>query len=107
MLATFTVTNLLDAGAGSLRQAMLDANATPGADDIDFSVTGQIDIVSQLPTITDDLTITGPGSDLLTIDAGGNSRVFEVNDGTATDITVTLSGLTITGGLAGNGAGIL
>src|SRR5690349_20891093 len=32
--ATFAVTNLSDAGAGSLRQAILDANASPAADTI-------------------------------------------------------------------------
>jgi hypothetical protein len=31
---TFTVTNTNNAGAGSLRQAILDANASPGADSI-------------------------------------------------------------------------
>src|SRR5207249_4239415 len=30
--ATFSVTSTADAGAGSLRQAILDANASPGAD---------------------------------------------------------------------------
>src|SRR5258708_705122 len=30
LLATFTVANLNDAGAGSLRQALIDANAAPG-----------------------------------------------------------------------------
>ena len=38
--ATFTVTNLNDSGAGSLRQAILDANAAAGADTITFSVNG-------------------------------------------------------------------
>ena len=33
LLSTFIVTNTDDSGAGSLRQAILDANATPGADD--------------------------------------------------------------------------
>src|SRR5262249_42358883 len=35
--ATFTVTTLNDSGVGSLRQAILDANATAGADTITFS----------------------------------------------------------------------
>ncbi len=35
--ATFTVVNANDSGAGSLRQAILDANAAGGADDIAFS----------------------------------------------------------------------
>ena len=38
--ATFTVTNTNDSGAGSLRQAILDANASAGADLIDFSIPG-------------------------------------------------------------------
>ena len=37
---TFTVTNTNDAGAGSLRQAILDANASAGADDIVFAIPG-------------------------------------------------------------------
>ncbi len=36
--ATFLVTTTLDAGTGSLRQAILDANNTPGADLITFDV---------------------------------------------------------------------
>ena len=46
--------------------------------------------------ITDDLTITGPGSANLTIDAGGTSRIFQIAD--QTDVTMT--GLTLTGGYA-------
>jgi protocatechuate 3,4-dioxygenase beta subunit len=36
--ATFTVTNTNDSGAGSLRQAILDANSTPGADTVAFNI---------------------------------------------------------------------
>jgi hypothetical protein len=36
-LATFTVANLDDAGAGSLRQAVADANNAAGADTIAFA----------------------------------------------------------------------
>ena len=59
--ATFTVSNLLDSGPGSLRQAILDANASSGADTVGFSsgVGGTITLTSQL-AITDDLTIRGP-----------------------------------------------
>ncbi|HEY1379637.1 MAG TPA: hypothetical protein VGF55_22730, partial [Gemmataceae bacterium] len=35
--ATFTVLNVADTGAGSLRQAVLDANAQAGADTIRFA----------------------------------------------------------------------
>lgn len=38
--ATFTVSNTLDSGPGSFRQAILDANANPGADTIAFQIPG-------------------------------------------------------------------
>src|SRR5438128_274607 len=51
--STFTVSNLLDGGNGSLRKAILDANAHAGADVINFSVAGTILLTSgALPTIT-------------------------------------------------------
>jgi hypothetical protein len=51
--AALTVTNLNDSGAGSLRQAILDANASLGADTITFAVAGTITILTQLPDIND------------------------------------------------------
>ncbi|MFN9420110.1 MAG: DUF4347 domain-containing protein, partial [Pirellula sp.] len=63
LLATYTVTNTNDTGAGSLRQAILDANANAGADIIVFNITGSgtqvINVASVLPTITDQVTIDG------------------------------------------------
>jgi hypothetical protein len=59
VLATYTVTNLNDSGAGSLRQAILDANANGGADQITFDVAGTISVFSELPTIDDQVTIDG------------------------------------------------
>ena len=41
--ATITVTSLDDTGAGTLRQAIIDANS---GDTIDFSVTGTITLLS-------------------------------------------------------------
>ncbi|MBA4029297.1 MAG: hypothetical protein C0478_00005, partial [Planctomyces sp.] len=96
---TFTVTNNNDSGAGSLRQAILDAEATGGAD--------VINIANNLGTIT--LTTGGLFiSDSVTINGGvGNSvsgndayRPFFVNAG-----TVTISNLTIQNGLAKGGDG--
>ncbi|MHC4560963.1 MAG: FlgD immunoglobulin-like domain containing protein, partial [Planctomycetota bacterium] len=61
--ATFTVTNTNDSGAGSLRQAILDANGAPGRDDIVFSIPGTgphtIQPLSPLPTIFDPISIDG------------------------------------------------
>lgn len=66
---TFTVTTTADGGAGSLRQAMLDANATAGPNTIVFAIAGAgvhtIVLGSQLPGVTGELTIDGysqPGS---------------------------------------------
>ena len=101
-MATFTVTNLFDSGTGSFRQAIFDANATAGADEILFNAGlsgGTINLASGELLIADDLTINGLGADLLTVDAGGLSRVFNINDGvTDSFIDALIDGLTITGG---------
>lgn len=56
---TYTVSNTDDEGAGSLRQAITDANNNPGADVIDFSVAGTVNLLSGLPSITDALILDG------------------------------------------------
>src|SRR5437588_12562628 len=68
--ATFTVLNATDAGAGSLRQAITDANAAAGADTIVFApaLLGKtIALAAALPAVTDTLTLTGPGQADLTV----------------------------------------
>jgi hypothetical protein len=63
--ATFTVTTTNDGGPGSLRQAIIDANATPAADEIRFALpaTGGALIIqlafSALPDITAPVIIDG------------------------------------------------
>lgn len=61
--ATFLVTNTNDAGAGSLRQAILEANFLAGQDVIAFQIPGPgpyvIAPLSQLPTITDPTIVDG------------------------------------------------
>ncbi|MFK7966563.1 MAG: LamG-like jellyroll fold domain-containing protein, partial [Burkholderiaceae bacterium] len=63
ILATFTVTNTNDSGAGSLRDAITQANAASGADTIEFNISGTklhtISLASALPTISDQLAIDG------------------------------------------------
>src|SRR5262245_25514267 len=59
---TFVVTNVDDSGPGSLRQAILDANANPGADSINFNISGpslRIQPLLGLPDITDTIVIDG------------------------------------------------
>ncbi|NER51479.1 MAG: calcium-binding protein, partial [Symploca sp. SIO1A3] len=109
-MATFTVTNFLDFGTGSFRQAILDANGLGGADEILFDLGlsgGTINLTSGELLITDDLTISGLGADFLSVDAGGNfSRVFNIDDGDDGNfLDVFIDGLTITGGNSGAFAG--
>jgi hypothetical protein len=109
--STFTVLNLADSGAGSLRQAVQDANspAFPGPDVIRFApaVRGTIGLTSGQLSITDDLTIDGPGADRVAISGSHQSRIFSISGGA----TVAIDGLTITEGKAvgapGLGGGIL
>lgn len=60
---TINVTSAANSGAGSLRQAILDANFTPGEETIAFSITGAcpriIILATPLPTITSTTTIDG------------------------------------------------
>ncbi|HEX4073125.1 MAG TPA: right-handed parallel beta-helix repeat-containing protein [Planctomycetaceae bacterium] len=59
LLSAFTVSNLNDQGGGSLRQAILNADSSRGADVINFDVAGTITLASALPTITGNVNIDG------------------------------------------------
>lgn len=104
--AALTVTDPGDAGAGTLRQAILDANAAAGPDVISFALPGvapfAIALATALPDITDSVTITGPGRANLTIDSP--ATVFAIVGG-APRIDVAISDLTITS-TAANACGI-
>ena len=65
--ATYTVLNTNDSGAGSLRDAILSANVGGGEIVFDASVTGKISLSTNLPGLAANITITGPGTNVLTI----------------------------------------
>ena len=89
---TFPVTNTNDAGAGSFRQAIIDANTNPGADIISIQVAGTLTTASVLPTISDAVTIDGTAAPGYVV----GSPVFIVN--TESNITFNnVNGLTIQG----------
>lgn len=70
------VTNCLDSGGGSLRDAV---DSAVSGDVIDMTATGCSTITlttGAIITAVDDISLLGPGRDLLTIDAGGNSPVL-------------------------------
>ncbi len=76
--ATFTVTNLNDAGVGSLRQAIINANAAgAGPHAINFAVAGTIPITSSLPAIANSgITIDGGGAITINAQGGDVDRRF-------------------------------
>jgi predicted outer membrane repeat protein len=100
---TITVTNTNDSGPGSLRQAILDANGTPGADVIQVTAVGTIALLSPLPVISEETTIQGPGANHLAVDGGNSFRVLE-----STAVTLTIADLTVQHGhpTSGEGGGI-
>lgn len=107
LLGTLTVINNNDGGAGSLRQAVLDANAAAGADEILFDpgLNGQtITLTSGDIVIDDELTITGPGSDQLTVSGDDSSRIFSISSSAS---AVTISGLTLSDGSTDDDGGAI
>ncbi len=97
--ATFTVNNTFDSGAGSLQQAIIDANTAGGNDIIDFllgSGSQTINTSGEL-RITDNLVINGLGANLLTVSNNYFSDIFSIENGA----NVEISGLTIAQGRNG------
>lgn len=112
--ATFTVTNLNDSGPGSLRQAMLEADAAVGDDTIVFQngLSGTIILTTGQLTINSNIAIYGPGANVLAVSGNNVSPVFFV--GICIGPTASIDGLTIkdgnninSGGGIFNGGGTL
>ena len=99
--ATFTVSSDEDEGVGTLRQALLDANATPGADTIAFSLPGTsihlLAPLTPLPTITEAVVIDGTTQPGFTsrpiIELSGEEAILTSTDG----LVFTASGGTVRG----------
>ena len=117
-MADFRVTNTNDSGAGSLRQAIIDSNAANGTDRIVFdnSLSGRtINLTSGQIRIADDLVIEGLNADSveenITINAGGNSRVFLLAEDDVlfnrSPLDVTIKNLNITGGSTSSKGGAI
>jgi CSLREA domain-containing protein len=96
---TITVTSLNDNGAGTLRNAIAAANS---GDSINFSVTGVINLTSGPLTIAKNITINGPGANLLEVSrTSGVYQIFIIFNG-SNGPTVSISGISITNGHASN-----
>lgn len=101
---SYPVTSTGDAASkGTLRGSIEEANAHMGADTIPIEATGTIQLDSALPTIDDDVTIAGPGNLIVErSDTASAFRIFEF-----VGVLATVSDLTVRGGVATTGAGIL
>src|SRR5262249_12280309 len=101
-----TVTNSNDSGPGSLRDVLTFNGCSGATVTFDMSpghVTSPITLTSGEIQIFGDQTIAGPTDTSLVISGNNNSRVFNLYQGTH----VKISNLTITGGKANSGAGIM
>lgn len=114
-----TVTNTNDWGIGSLRQALIDANAAPNLNEIRFNISGScprtITLASLLPDIVHPVVINGysqPGSTRNTAILGWNANLcivlnganqitgaygFNVNTGASANATVSIEGIAFSG----------
>ena len=99
--ATIAVTSLGDAGAGSLRAAIEQANLDPAMDTITFDATvrGTITLTTALPDLSTATEIEGPGPAALRVARSGiagtsDFSIFKVRSGAE----VTISGLSIMDG---------
>jgi predicted outer membrane repeat protein len=119
----FLVTNVNDSGAGSLRQAILDANASPnlasGPDKIHFKISGAgiktIAPNSTLPAVTDPVVIDGytqPGASANTQISGTDAVLLiqltgsNVPGAVALNLTTGSNGSLVRGLVINNGFGI-
>jgi hypothetical protein len=113
VLPDFVVTNTLDSGPGSLRQAIANANAAPGTQIIVFdfpAVSGTINLASPIP-VTQSVIIEGPGSGNIRVAGTGSNTLFAASGGASLTIEqITLSnpsGLTVPYPLFTNGDVVL
>lgn len=86
--ATFTVSNTNDAGPGSFREALLNANTSPGANSIQFDLPGRgvrtLAPLTPLPQITNSVMIDGysqPGSSPNVLPNGNSAMLLVRLDG--------------------------
>ena len=117
VLSTYTVMSAADSGAGTLRQAILDADTSGGANTIVFDSSLAGDTITLTsndadaaygPTAlvignlhVDNITIDGSGAPLLELSGDSLRRIFAVSSTS----TLTLENIRLTDGMAQGGAG--
>ncbi len=106
LAADFTVSNNNDAGAGSLRQAVLDANVDSAPDRILFApaVTGTITLTSGSLGVDHGVDVIGPGAGSLTVSGNDASRIFALSPDPGEHISI--SGLRLADGNDSGGGAV-
>jgi len=105
---THTVTTNADSGAGSLRQAIADAQS---GDTVMFDASLNGDVITLTSgelLLSKPLTILGPGPEQLAVNGNASSRIFNMDQSsypTQGTYSYWISGLTISNGLATTGTG--
>lgn len=94
--ANFAVSTGADAGIGSLRQAVADANAMPGADTISFDASVQLVTITAAPiaVTAGPLAIADPQRDVVVRRTAGTDPLIEVQPATT---GVSIDGLSFAG----------
>jgi hypothetical protein len=100
LLATFVVTDPADSGPGTLRQAILDANAAAGADSISFDLPGEgavrtIRPLAALPEVTGQTTIDGKTQPGASVELDGSLAGPDANGLTVSGVSSIIRGLVI------------
>jgi hypothetical protein len=99
--ADFVVITNSDSGPGSLRQAILDADAAGGGTITFSNAARTIVLISSLPILTTNITISGPGASELTLTNSSRSPITVlINSATSSS---TISGIAISGTLDNHG----
>lgn len=103
----FTVTNTLDTGPGSLRDAVDDSELAAGPDRVLFQsgLTGTVTLSSTLG-ITQPLEILGPGAGAFTVSGANADRVINI-DTAAVGADVKISGLNLIDGHSTSDGGVI
>jgi hypothetical protein len=88
VLSPLVVQNPADSGPGTLRDAILQANANPAFNEIILDLEGAINPATPLPTLTGNYKIDGPGASRLEIELNGGPGfgIFNVAKGAHIEI---------------------
>jgi hypothetical protein len=90
------VSSTLDDNGPQTLRSVINNSASGDTIIFDSSLNGQTITLTAPLNIPHSLTISGPGAGALTVDGAGHGTVFDIGAGTGS--TVTIAGLSITGG---------